>query len=229
MIKSVFFDIDGTLTHTKKPNYEVFWGVLQSEGLKNVTLKQAAMAFKHTKEIYLKQGWKWKNNPGQIYRDLNKIQLEYCGVAPTEALVDKIQDAYGDAKNEVLSDDVIPTLRFLQGKSLILGTLTGGLKVDVQHRLDLLGIKNFFKFIEATGTREFSKPDQRAFELILGLAGVDPKEMIYVGNELEMDVVGASKVGIKGVLIDRAKKYEGLPCVRITDMREVIDFVKTEL
>lgn len=224
-IKSIFFDIDGTLTFAKKPNFEVFWDVLQSEELKSVTLEQTEAAFKKTKEIYLKQGWKWKDNPGQIYRDLNKMQLEYCGITPTKALVDKIQNAYKDAKNEALFEDVVPALQLLRDKNLVLGTLTGGLKADVEHRLDLLGIKSFFKFIEATGTREFGKPDPRAFELILGLAKVGPKEMVYVGNEFEMDVVGAEKVGIKGVLIDRAKKYEGLSCARITDMRKILEFV----
>lgn len=222
-IKSVFFDIDGTLTFARKPNFEVFWGVLQSEGLKNVSLKQAEEAFKNTKKIYLEQGWKWKENPGQIYRDLNKMQLEYCGITPTETLVDKIQNAYGDAKNDVLFEDVVPTLRLLQDKNLVLGTLTGGLKVDVEHRLDMLGVKSFFRFIEATGTREFSKPDPRAFELILGLAKVDPKEMIYIGNEYAMDVVGAEKAGIKGVLIDRADNFKRLKCVRITELGEITE------
>lgn len=224
-IKSVFFDIDGTLTFAKKPNFEVFWDVLQNEGFKGVSLGQAEKAFKKTKKIYLEQGWKWKDNPGQIYRDLNKMQLEYCGITPTEALVDKIQNAYKDAKNEALFEDVLPTLRLLRDKNLVLGTLTGGLKVDVKHRLDLLGIKSFFKFIEATGTREFNKPDPRAFELILNLAKVGPEEIVYVGNDYEMDVVGAEKAGIRGMLIDRAKKFEGLSCTRITDMRKVLEFV----
>ncbi|MFH1388602.1 MAG: HAD family hydrolase [Patescibacteria group bacterium] len=224
-IKSIFFDIDGTLTFAKKPNFEVFWDVLQNKGLKSVSLKQAEEAFENTKKIYLEQGWKWKENPGQVYRDLNKMQLEHCGIAPTKALVDAIQNAYRDAKNEALFEDVVPTLQLLRNKNLVLGTLTGGLKVDVEHRLDILSVKSFFKFIEATGTREFSKPDQKAFEFILNLVKVKPEEMIYVGNDYEMDVTGADKVGIKGVLIDRAKKYEGLSCVRITDMRKILGFV----
>jgi FMN phosphatase YigB (HAD superfamily) len=37
----------------------------------------------------------------------------------------------------------------------------------------------------------------------LKAAGVKPAEAIYVGDQYEIDVVGANGVGMRGILIDR--------------------------
>lgn len=97
-IKSVFFDVDHTLTYSVKPNYLVFWEVINESGFTNVKKETVKEAFEKTKKIFMEEGHHWKDKPGEIYRDLNKIQLEHCGIEPTEELVDKIQEAYKDAK-----------------------------------------------------------------------------------------------------------------------------------
>lgn len=224
-IKSVFFDVDGTLTYSKKPNYMVFWDVIVAEGFSDVEQETVKKAFEKTKKIYLEEGHKWKDDPGRIYRDLNKIQLAHCSIEPSEKLVDSIQDAYKDARNQALYDDVLPTLEKLKQKKLAVGSLTGGLTVDIEHRLQLLGIKDFFEHIIATGTMDFNKPDPRAFQYILEPTGFAPDEVLYVGNDYKMDIVGAENAGMKAILIDRKGKYTDLKCNRIANLGGVLEFL----
>ncbi|MBI4864479.1 MAG: HAD-IA family hydrolase [Candidatus Riflebacteria bacterium] len=46
------------------------------------------------------------------------------------------------------------------------------------------------------------KPDSRIFRLGLDRAGVEARQAIYVGDLYAVDVVGARKAGITGVLVD---------------------------
>ncbi|MBM4401945.1 MAG: HAD family hydrolase [Candidatus Cloacimonetes bacterium] len=173
----------------------------------------------------MEEGCHWKDRPGEIYRDLNKIQLEHCGIEPTVELVDKIQEAYKDAKNQALYDDVLPTLKELKRWGYLLGTLTGGLSVDMEHRLKLFGIRDYFEHIVATATLPFGKPEPETFHYILKLTGLTPEEMAYVGDNYEQDIVAATKVGILAILVVRNKKYSALDCNRVTDLRNIFDFL----
>lgn len=220
-IKSVFFDIDGTLTYSKKPNYLVFWKVLANEGFR-VSQEKVKEAFAKTKKIYLEKGHEWKDNQGHLYRDLNKIQLDYCSIEPKRELVDKIQEAYKDAKNQALYPDVLFTLKNLKQRKYILGTLTGGLKVDINHRLKILEIKDFFSYIIATGTMPFNKPDPHVFKYVLKVTNLPPEEMVYVGNDYEVDIVGAESIGMRAILVDRENRFTKLKCERMSSLKELL-------
>lgn len=223
-IRSVFFDVDHTLTYSKKPNWLVFWEVVTREGF-SAPQEKAKEAFAKTREIYLKEGHKWKDDPGRIYRDLNRIQLEYCSIEPSEGLIDKIQAAYKDAKNQALYPDVLPTLKKLKRRGYILGTLTGGLAVDIEHRLEVLGIRSFFDHIVATGTMSFKKPDPSAFRYIAELVGLAPEKTAYIGDNYEMDIVGAENVGMRAVLIDRDDKFSNIKCERVTSLGDILNLL----
>jgi putative hydrolase of the HAD superfamily len=47
------------------------------------------------------------------------------------------------------------------------------------------------------------KPDPRIFELACRNLGVDPHEAAHIGDHHYADILGASAVGMKAVLIDR--------------------------
>lgn len=106
-----------------------------------------------------------------------------------------------------------------------MGTLTGGLSVDMEHRLKFFGIKDYFEHIVATATLPFGKPEPEIFYYILRLTDLIPEEMVYVGDNYEYDIVGATKVGILAILIDREQKHLGLACNKISDLREIFDFL----
>jgi len=51
------------------------------------------------------------------------------------------------------------------------------------------------------------KPSEEIFEKILSLIGLDKTEVVFVGDSIQVDMLGASGAGIKGILIDRSKSY----------------------
>jgi putative hydrolase of the HAD superfamily len=48
------------------------------------------------------------------------------------------------------------------------------------------------------------KPHPDIYAKVLSLAGVTPREAIFVGDNIETDVLGPQRAGIRGVLLDRS-------------------------
>ena len=66
----------------------------------------------------------------------------------------------------------------------------------VKKRICDLLPNNRFEFIIATSEYLFRKPGRRIFELALEMAELKPKDVWYIGDDYECDVVGARNAGI---------------------------------
>jgi putative hydrolase of the HAD superfamily len=53
----------------------------------------------------------------------------------------------------------------------------------------------------------FRKPNSVGFEMLLASFGIQPFEMLFVGDE-EADIIGANNLGIGSVLINRSDKFK---------------------
>jgi FMN phosphatase YigB (HAD superfamily) len=68
------------------------------------------------------------------------------------------------------------------------------------------------------------KPHPPIFLMALEQAGAQAASTIYVGDHYDTDVVGAQRVGIKGVLLDRHDFYRQLTdCDRIRTLADLVD------
>jgi FMN phosphatase YigB (HAD superfamily) len=53
-------------------------------------------------------------------------------------------------------------------------------------------------------------------------AAVQPSEAVYVGDQYQVDCVGAERAGMKGILIDRGGYLQGMTnCPRIQSLGEL--------
>ncbi|SER91626.1 HAD family hydrolase [Natrinema salaciae] len=81
------------------------------------------------------------------------------------------------------------------------GLLTNGPVRAQRDKLETLGWEDAFDAALVTGELEAGKPDPRAFEAITGELGVDPADAVYVGDEIEADVRGATKAGMRAIQV----------------------------
>ena len=65
------------------------------------------------------------------------------------------------------------------------------------------------------------KPAREIFEAGCARAGVRPEETAYVGDIYSVDVLGAERAGLTGILIDHWGAYPDPPCRRITRLSEL--------
>jgi putative hydrolase of the HAD superfamily len=81
------------------------------------------------------------------------------------------------------------------------GLLTNGPVRAQRDKLSTLGWEDAFDAALVTGELEAGKPDPRAFESIASELGVDPGSVVYIGDEVEADVYGATNAGMTAIQI----------------------------
>ena len=115
-----------------------------------------------------------------------------------EAMVEEAFDAFIQARNEVeLYADVLPALEQL-GKRYRLFTASNG-----NADLGRIGIAHFFERTIAARHVGALKPDPAIFRKVIEGTDLQPHEVVYVGDDPQLDVAGARGAGMQAIWIDR--------------------------
>jgi FMN hydrolase / 5-amino-6-(5-phospho-D-ribitylamino)uracil phosphatase len=115
-----------------------------------------------------------------------------------EAMVEEAFDAFIQARNEVeLYADVLPALEQL-GKRYRLFTASNG-----NADLGKIGIAHFFERTIAARHVGALKPDPAIFRKVIEGTDLQPHEVVYVGDDPQLDVAGARGAGMQAIWIDR--------------------------
>jgi HAD superfamily hydrolase (TIGR01662 family) len=125
----------------------------------------------------------------------------------------------------VLFDDVAPALNDLKDRDLTLG-LISNVEQDMARTLTKLGLPAWLKIIVTSQDASAGKPRPEIFRMALTQGGVKPSEAIYVGDQYNVDIVGARGAGMQGILIDRGDYYRDITdCPRIKSLGEVSEYI----
>ncbi|MES2106365.1 MAG: HAD family hydrolase [Pseudomonadota bacterium] len=114
------------------------------------------------------------------------------------AKADLAMAVFADARNKVdLFDDVLPALDQLRQR-LTLGSVSNGF-ADLQA----IGLAPYFKVSIAAHTFGCAKPDPRIFAAACEALQMQPQDVLFVGDDLLLDVEGAQRAGMQAVWVDR--------------------------
>jgi putative hydrolase of the HAD superfamily len=117
-----------------------------------------------------------------------------------EAMADQAFEAFIQARNEVvLYDDVVPGLDGLK-QHFRLFTASNG-NADLKR----IGIAHYFERCLAAREVGALKPDPRLFHKVIEGTGLTPQQVVYVGDDPALDVVGARAAGMHPVWINRGE------------------------
>jgi putative hydrolase of the HAD superfamily len=96
-----------------------------------------------------------------------------------------------------LFDDALPALRFWSQRYPVIALSNGNADV---HRV---GIGEHFKASVSAQSLGVAKPDLRIFEAGASAAGVQPHEVLHVGDDAHADCVGALAAGMQVAWLNR--------------------------
>lgn len=126
-------------------------------------------------------------------------------------------------KNQKLFPDVIPCLNSLETHSL--GIISNGDTMQQMDKLKYTGIYNYFSVIITSGETGIFKPDRRIFEAACSEAGKTPEQCWYIGNNFNIDITPAVRLGMNCLWIDRRKKHIKSE-LWIDSLMKVSEFIK---
>ena len=113
--------------------------------------------------------------------------------------IDDAMEAFMEARNAVtLYDDVLPALPRLAGL-LPLGTISNG-----NSDLRRIGLAHHFQVSLSAPSFGRAKPDPAIFIAACDALQVAPQHAVYVGDDPDIDVLGAQRAGLQSVWINRA-------------------------
>jgi 2-haloalkanoic acid dehalogenase type II len=116
-----------------------------------------------------------------------------------EAMVEEAFEAFIQARNEVdLYADVLPALEQLRTRYRLFTASNGN--ADLRQ----IGIAHFFERTIAARQVGALKPDPVIFHKVIEGTDLQAHEVVYVGDDPLLDVVGARGAGMQAIWIDRA-------------------------
>jgi HAD superfamily hydrolase (TIGR01509 family) len=138
-----------------------------------------------------------------------------------ESLADDALEVFFAARNRVeFYDDARPSLLRLHSRYRLFALSNGN--ADLKR----CGIADLFAGHITASAAGFPKPDARIFARLLDLAGVEPQQVLHIGDDPLTDVVGAIRAGMQAVWLNRdAREWPksfGRPPRTITTLAEII-------
>ncbi len=231
MIKAVFFDLYQTLVRYEPPREEIETRVLKDFGIKTSPEKLvrpiiAADEFIYNEIARRPLSARSKEEKFTLYAQYQAILLREAGLKYDQKVIPSLLAAMQQSQMDlVLFDDVAPTLTDLKGRGLILG-LISNVEQDMVQTLTKLGLAARLKIVVTSQDAGAGKPRPEIFREALKRGGCQAAEAIYIGDQYNVDIVGARGVGMQGLLIDRSDYYRDITdCPRLKSLKEVVGYL----
>ena len=168
-------------------------------------------------------------NKPELKHDLSALRRESIRLAMYRAgdnplMADEAFEIFFAERQRVeLYDDVLQALEFLSAR-FPLASLSNG-NADVAR----VGLAKYFR--AAVTARDFGvgKPDPRIFHAVAGALEVMPVDILHVGDDATLDVLGAVNAGMQAAWVNRADHlwpHEIQPHVTLTNLTELCELFK---
>lgn len=204
----VVFDVAGTLL-SKPLVYEKISAVLLESG-KEIPLEEIVYKHKLVSEFFVFPDKTSKD----FYQTFNAEFLMALGVIPKVTLLNKLFESCTYLPWVPFEDT-----KFISGISLPKGILSNW-DLSLKEKLDSF-FPNMFDNILGSAERGIRKPQIEFYQLLISQLGVAPDRIIYIGDSLRLDIIPATQLGIKAILIDRDNVYPFTGVDRIKSMSEL--------
>jgi len=207
MIKAVFFDLDNTLCDS-----DTAWHIATEETFQllrkykpDVSEKTITKAWTTVHQKLFQQLNAGKGSMAELRNSRFQHLFKELGLS-TGKITEEL--------NNFLSSRYLTSLRLYEDVSVLealytyhVGIVTNGAHDNhrdsqfskVQH----LGLSKRIQSLTISDKVGVRKPNIKVFTVACKRAGVLPKEALFVGDSVANDIVGANRVGMTSVLIDR--------------------------
>jgi putative hydrolase of the HAD superfamily len=231
MIKAVFFDLYQTLVHYQPTQEELQAQALNGMGFKTTAAALARTILTANEFIYIEMAKRPLSKRSQkeiaeLYMEYQRIVLKGAGINTDEKTVLKLLAVMQKTQLDiVLFDDTMLTLTELKKRGLTTG-LISNIEKNMSETIEKLGIASKLDVVVTSLEAGAPKPQPEIFRYAMQKGNVRPDESIFVGDQYQVDMVGAKSAGMKAILLDRTGYYaKKLDTPKIKNLREIVNFL----
>ena len=147
--------------------------------------------------------------------------LEYLGYPPATLALDMYEVYWGYMLQHMsLRDGVWELLDYCKKKKMKIGICTD-LTAHIQHRkIRKLGLSEWIDEIVTSEEAGAEKPNEKIYQMILKKLKTSPENTIFVGDDLEKDVKGPIKAGMKAIWFHSEKQEPYHTCSSFVEVKE---------
>lgn len=203
--KHLFFDLDRTLWDFEKNSeialFKLFHELSLDEAIDSFELFHSK--YKKNNALLWKEYGAGRLSKENLRNDRFKITLEYFEINNPD-IVNKISDGYVELSPQqtALFPHTHETLDYLKKEGYNMHIITNGFK-EVQYiKLNKSGLDHYFDVIVCSEDVGQNKPSPAIFKHSLNSANAKAADSVMIGDDYEVDVVGAQNFGMYGILFD---------------------------
>ena len=233
-IRAILFDLDGTLRYNRPrfndilAKFAIEYGAADNRGNRPSAERWLHYYWAQSADAQLDL---------QTYGDLNQAFWENhtrryliaYGYPPDQAtrvsaeIYNRMQTEYNP--QPWVPPDVFEVLRKLKESGYLLGIVSNRTN-PLDDELHGLGLDGYIDLILTAGEVNSWKPDTGIFLHAVLRLGVNPAEVLYVGDNYYADVIGARNAGLRPVLLDPDGVFPEAECDVIRVLGDLIDLAR---
>ena len=223
-LRTVIFDLDGTLRFNRPSYTEAFYDYAVRLGVPDgAEQRRRAIRWSHyywaqSGELFLDiQTYPGSGDDFWLNYAVRSLHAFNCPDEWAQEIAPQIHAYMTNLHKPVvwIPHDVPETLLALKSAGYQLAVVTNRSQPCNDELADL-GLLGFFELALTAGEAGSWKPDLRIFTLALHRLGADAEATIYVGDNYYADVLGARQAGLQPVLFDPQELFPdaGCPVIR---------------
>jgi putative hydrolase of the HAD superfamily len=223
--KHLFFDLDCTLWDYLLNSTEALSEIFKSYKLQEIT--SDFEKFKRSFHIHNEAVWK-EYREGRIQKDTLRIlrferTLEDLGITDYN-LARKLNSDFVNIspRKTKLIPGTMEVLRYLKDKNYKMYIITNGFMQIQELKISVSGLSDYFIKIFTPENIGYIKPHRAIFEYAVKSVNAHKTESIMIGDDLEMDIIGAREFGIDQIYFNpHAKNHNEKITYEIASLYEL--------
>lgn len=208
--KHIFFDLDNTLWDFERNSKNAMKMAFAH------FFRDSQTPFEDFFEVYSNinnQLWNEYKRRTIIKKDLihQRFQKTFLECDLSEVKPEEMNRFYLEemAKQKVLKKGALEIIQYLKNKNYVLHIITNGFKEVQFKKLETSGLSLFFNKIFVSEDVKVPKPGYEIFEYAVKSTNAKKGESLMIGDDWEVDIVGANLFGLDAVYIPLKKKDLG--------------------
>ncbi len=228
-VDAVFFDVGGTLVCADLGRLDTLVAALRWIGY-DLTRDQVVRANDRARHAVSRRRRHYASGlkpfeASRMWLDhlAGELDLDLRGEALEGALFQATRQIEAQVE-ETVDPDVVGLLDVLRARGFRLGVISNWTR-DLPEYLKERDLAKYFDVIVASEAVGSAKPHREVFLRALSALNCSPGRAVHVGDDYWADVVGARRLGMRAVLVDRRNESQHDDCITVSRLGDVRDLL----